>query len=162
MAGHRAELWHTIYAPHTNAVGQLVSGPGDILLLRHNATLPQQPGRPSSRRQADCRNRHWTDRWHRPLIRSRSGWRSAHWRANPLIGRTRRFPARQAAHEEFAPGAPLPLLWIGTAGGGQARAVGLPPPRHHEREGLRAVGELREPGTECRVRTFFYAKTALA
>lgn len=76
-------------------------------------------------------------------------------------GATRRFPARQAAHEEFAPGAPLPLLWIGTAGGGQARAVGLPPPRHHEREGLRAVGELREPGTECRVRTFFMQKPRL-
>src|SRR5215475_4339371 len=41
-------------------------------------------------------------------------------------GATRRFPARQAAHEEFAAGVPLPLLWIGTAGGGQARAVGLP------------------------------------
>ena len=76
-------------------------------------------------------------------------------------GATRRFPARQAAHEEFAPGAPLPLLWIGHGWRRTSQGSRAAPPRHHEREGLRAVGELREPGTECRVRTFFMQKPRL-
>jgi len=131
MAGHRAELWHTIYAPHTNAVGQLVSGPGDILLLRHNATLPQQPGRPSSRRQADCRNRHWTDRWHRPLIRSRSGWRSAHWRANPLIGRNQTLPSAAGCARGVRAGSTVAFAvdrhgWRRTSQGSRAAAAAPP------------------------------------
>src|SRR5215470_9261768 len=93
-----------------------------------NATLPQ--GRPSSRRQADCRNRHWTDQWHRPLY-PESIWLAFGALASEPTHRAEAGASqRQAAHEEFAAGVPLPLLWIGhgwrTSQGSRAAAAAPP------------------------------------